>query len=143
MLMSNSLTDSKLSGSHGNSRSNFASNYWNIPEKFSTDGGSQVIGEDNQQWLKEWNIRHHLSSAYLSHSNSRAEVAVKAAKRLLQDCVSASGEINTDKFVRAMMSYCNTIHQDSRWFSAELYETIYQHSPLNMHGAQICIHHKN
>ena len=42
-----------------------------------------------------------------------------------------------------MMSYCNTIHQDSRWFSAELYETIYQHSPLNMHGAQICIHHKN
>ena len=53
---------------------------FNIPEEISTDGGPQMISEVVQGCLQRWDVRHRLSSAYYPHSNSRAELAVKAAK---------------------------------------------------------------
>ena len=59
-------------------------------------------------FLKKWGIRHRLSSAHYPQSNGRTEVAVKTAKRLLQENISRSGHLNTGKVSRAQLQYHNT-----------------------------------
>ena len=49
-----------------------------------------------------------MSSVVFPHSNCRAEVAVKTAKRLIRDNVGPQGSLNTDRFARALMQYHNT-----------------------------------
>ena len=64
-----------------------------VPIELSSDGGSEFIAKETQEFLKRWGVSHRLSSAYHPRSNGRAEVAVKSMKRLLQDNVGPSGEI--------------------------------------------------
>jgi hypothetical protein len=71
-------------------------------------------------WLRKWDVQHHPSSAYFPHSNSRAEIAVKSTKRMLQDCLTKSGDIDTDKFLRAVLQYRNTPHQDCKKSPAQM-----------------------
>ena len=73
-----------------------------------------------QQCLKDWDIKHHPSSAYFPHANSRAETAVKSSKRMLQDCVSRSGSIYNNKFMKAILQYRNTPCQDCRRSPAQM-----------------------
>ena len=53
-----------------------------------------------------------MSSSYYPHSNGRAEVAVKSAKRMLQDNVGPNGMINSDRVACAVLQYHNTPLQD-------------------------------
>jgi hypothetical protein len=53
---------------------------WNIAEHITTDGGLQMMCGEVQTWLRKWDVKHHPSSAYFPHSNSRAEIAVKSRK---------------------------------------------------------------
>ena len=46
-----------------------------------------------------------LSAAYNPHSNCRAEIAVKAGKRLLRDNVGYNGTLDTDKVMRAVLQF--------------------------------------
>jgi hypothetical protein len=55
-------------------------------------------------------VIHRPTSAYFPHSNSRAELAVKSTKRMLQDCMTRNGSIDNDKFLRAVLQYRNTPH---------------------------------
>ena len=73
-----------------------------------------------QKYMKDWDITHRPSSAYFPHSNNRAERAVKLSKRMLQDCVSRAGSIDNDKFVKAILQYRNTPHQDCRRSPAQM-----------------------
>jgi hypothetical protein len=66
------------------------------------------MSETTQQFLKTWGIRHRVSSVAFPHSNCRAELAVKTAKRLIRDNVGPQGSLDTDKFARALMQYRNT-----------------------------------
>ena len=65
-----------------------------------------------QKWMKDWDIVHRPSRAYFPHSNSRAKTPTKSSKRTIQDCVSRAGSIDNDKFVKAILQYQNTPHQD-------------------------------
>ena len=49
-----------------------------------------------------------MSSAYHPVSNGRAELAVKASKRLLMENVGSNGELNNDKMVQALLTQRNT-----------------------------------
>jgi hypothetical protein len=60
------------------------------------------------------------SSAYLPHSNCRAEIAVKSGKRLLRDNVGPGGNLDNDWFMTAVMQYRNTPMQDSRISPAQM-----------------------
>jgi hypothetical protein len=93
---------------------------FNIPEEIATDGGPQMTSSVFQQSLKAWGIRHRLSSAYLPHSNCRAEIAVKSGKRLLRDNVGPGGDLDTDRFMRAVLQYRNTPMQDSMRSPAQM-----------------------
>ena len=81
---------------------------FNIPEEIATDGGPQMTSSLFQQSLKAWGVRHRLSSSYLPHSNCRAEIAVKSGKRMLRDNVGPGGNLDTDRFMRAVIQYRNT-----------------------------------
>ena len=47
-------------------------------------------------------------TGYFAHSNSRAELGVKTGKHLLMGNMGPDGQVNTDKFFRAMLQYRNT-----------------------------------
>ena len=92
---------SNLSGAKGlisALRQNFTT--YGVPEELSSDGGPEFSAKETQDFLKRWNVRHRMLSAYMASSNGRAELAVKSTKRLLRDNVGPGGTLNTDKFVR-------------------------------------------
>ena len=79
-----------------------------IPVELASDGGPGFVASETQNFLKSWGISHRLSSVAYPHSNCRAEVGVKTAKRLITDNKDSSGDINIPKFQRAMLQYRNT-----------------------------------
>ena len=93
---------------------------FNIPEEIATDGGPQMSSTLFQQSLKAWEVPHRLSSSYLPHSNSRAEIAAKSGKMLLRDNVGPGGNLDNDRFMRAVIQCRNTPIQDSRRSPAQM-----------------------
>ena len=91
-----------------------------VPEEISSDGGPEFVAMETMDFLTRWGIRHRLSSAYLPQSNGRAEVAVKVAKRLLEDNTTADGTLNTDEMVRALLQHRNTPDRDCKLSPAEV-----------------------
>ena len=53
-----------------------------------------------------------MSSAYHPQSNGRAEVAVKATKRLMQANLGPTGALDSDRFLRALLQLRNTPDPD-------------------------------
>ena len=90
------------------------------PKELASDGATAFMSEITQQFLKTWGIRHRVSSVAFPHSNCRAEVAVKTAKRLIRDNVGPNGSLDTDKFARALMQYRNTPLQDINLSPAQI-----------------------
>ena len=58
--------------------------------------------------MLSFEIRHRKSSAYHAQSNGRAELAVKAAKRLLRYNTGSDGSLDTDRMVKALLIKRNT-----------------------------------
>lgn len=83
-----------------------------IPEELSSDGGPQFTSETTRTFLRQWGVHHRISSAHFHQSNGRAEVAVKAAKRIILDNMSPDGSLNNDLFLRAILQLRNTPSPD-------------------------------
>ena len=69
------------------------------------------MAENLLHWNQKTSAKDEVSyigSAYHALSNGRAEVAVKSIKRLLEDNIGPSGDLNTDKVVCALLQYRNT-----------------------------------
>jgi len=79
-----------------------------VPEELSSDGQSTYTSQVTKDFLKAWGVRHRLSSTYFAHSNTRAELGVKAMKRLIRGNTGPNGELNNDAFGRALLMYRNT-----------------------------------
>ena len=67
-----------------------------------------------QELMKNYGIRHRVSSAYNPHSNCRAEVGVKTIKRMLRDNIDADGDISNSRFLAAILQYKNTPDRDTK-----------------------------
>jgi hypothetical protein len=48
------------------------------------------------------------------------ELAVKSTKRMMQDCIARNGSLDNDKFLRAVLEYRNTPHQDCKKSPAQM-----------------------
>ena len=83
-----------------------------VPHELSSDGGPEFKSDMTARFLKDWDVSHRVSSAYYARSNGRAEVSVKAAKRLLRANITPSGSLDNDKFLRAMLQLRNTPDAD-------------------------------
>ena len=91
-----------------------------VPEEISSDGGKEFIASETNSFLRKWNVRHRLSSAYFPQSNGRAEVAVKKCKRLLMDNIGPNGSLNNDNFLRAILQVRNTPDPDCNISPAQI-----------------------
>ena len=86
---------------------------YGAPAELATDGGPPFASRSVQQFLKNWGVQWRCSSAYYPQSNGRAELAVKTAKHMLRDHITASGKLDTDAMARALLQYHNTPLQGS------------------------------
>ena len=91
-----------------------------VPDEISSDGGPEFTAEESKDFYRRWGTRHRLSSAYFPQSNGRAEVAVKSTKRLLEDNIGPSGDLNTDDVVCAHLQQRNTPDRDCALSPAEV-----------------------
>ena len=76
--------------------------------EISSEGGPEFKAGETKAFFNKWGIRHRLSSVSFPSSNSRAELAVKAAKRFLMDNISPSGSLDNDGIIRALLVHRNT-----------------------------------
>ena len=81
---------------------------YGVPREFASDGGSVFMANEFQTFLRKWGTAHRLSSAYYPQSNGRAELAVKAARRIIAECTHPSGSLDTDAASRALLQFRNT-----------------------------------
>ena len=79
-----------------------------VMEELATDGDTVYVSREAQDFFQRYDIRHRVSSSYFPHSNQRAETAVKAAKRMLQDNTGPGGSLDTDGFLTALLQHRNT-----------------------------------
>ena len=91
-----------------------------VPEEISSDGGPEFVAKESEDFFMRWGVRHRLSSAYHPQSNGRAEVAVKAMKRLLEVNIGVDGSLNNDNIVRALLQQRNTPDRICRLSPAEV-----------------------
>ena len=79
-----------------------------IPDDITTDGGPEFTASVTKKFLAEWGVHHRLCSVAYPHGNSRAEIGVKTVKRALASNTPDNGDLDTDRFQRAMLTYRNT-----------------------------------
>ena len=91
-----------------------------MPEEYASDDGLQFKAHKFANFLKTWGVYHRQSSAYFPHSNSRAELAVKTAKRCITENVDSMGNLNQDSYYRAVLQYRNTPLQDINLSPAQI-----------------------
>ena len=91
-----------------------------VPEEIATDGGPEFVALETKDFYKRWGVKHRLSSAYHPQSNGRAELAVKSVKRLLEENVSSTGDLNTDRVVCALLQFRNTPDRDCNLSPAQI-----------------------
>ena len=91
-----------------------------VPEELSSDGGPEFTASVTKDFLRRWGVSHRVSSAYNPQSNGRAEVAVKSAKRLLRSNTSSTGDLDRDRFLRAILQLRNTPDPDCGKSPAEI-----------------------
>jgi hypothetical protein len=73
-----------------------------IPDTVCTDGGPQFKWEF-QEFLKEFNINHRVSSPHYAQSNKAVEAAVKVAKNLIK-----KNGLQTKQLQLALLAYRST-----------------------------------
>ncbi len=79
-----------------------------VPSELCSDGGPPFQSGEYIAFLKAWGVKQRLSSAYYPQGNGRAELAVKAAKRILATNISASGKLNRDSAAGSILLQRNT-----------------------------------
>ena len=91
-----------------------------VPAEISSDSGPEFKSYETKCFLERWGVKHRISSAYFAQSNGRAELGVKASKRLLRENIDPDGSLNTDKMVKALLIKRNTPEPGCRLSPAEV-----------------------
>ncbi|MEL6804940.1 MAG: integrase, partial [Bacteroidota bacterium] len=78
------------------------------PLQVFSDGGLSFQAAEVKEFLLRWKVEHVTSSASYLQGNGRAELAVKTAKRILQENTGVGGNLNCDRVSAALLQYRNT-----------------------------------
>ena len=81
---------------------------YGAPEQFSSDSGPQINSTAFKEFLSRWGVKHRLSSVEYPQSNGRAELGIKAVKRIIYNNTPSNGSLDNDKAAKAIMQYPNT-----------------------------------
>ena len=82
--------------------------HFGICSTLSSDGASIFTSAEMTDFCRRWGVQQRISSSYFPTSNKRAEVGVKSSKRLIQDNIKPNGDLDTEKFSRALLIHRNT-----------------------------------
>ena len=93
---------------------------FNIPESITTDGGPHYTAEASKNFFRQYGIHHRLTSVGNPHANTRAELGVKSAKRMLRENIGPNGKLNTVRMSQAIMTHRNTPDETTGLSPAEL-----------------------
>ena len=85
-----------------------------VPESLMTDGGTTYMSGQLKKFLSGYGVAHRVSSVGFPHGNTRSEIAVKSAKRLLRSNINDRGDLDTVAITRAMLEHRNTPDRDIR-----------------------------
>ena len=88
--------------------------------EISSDGGPEFNVKGTQDFLRLWSVRHRACSLSFPQSNSRAEVAVKTAKRLLVSNIGPTDSLHYDRFLPAILQLRNTPDPDCNLSHAQI-----------------------
>ena len=91
-----------------------------IAETVCSDGAAVFTANEVSQFFETWGIRHRISSAYYAESNKRAELGVKAAKRLIRNNIGVKGSLQTNQFAQALLSQRNAPDPHTKVSPAEI-----------------------
>ena len=67
-----------------------------------------MVSHATKEFFRCWRVKHRASSAYFPHSNTSTELGMKAMKKLHRENTGPKGQVDIDKFTRAMLAYRNT-----------------------------------
>ena len=67
-----------------------------VAEKLCTDGAAVFTSKEITDFCSLWGIEQRISSAYHAVSNTRAELGVKSAKRMIRDHTGPNGSLETN-----------------------------------------------
>ncbi|XP_064100749.1 uncharacterized protein LOC135211366 [Macrobrachium nipponense] len=81
---------------------------WLEVAHFPCGATSNKISNHLRSYFSRWGVKVRLSSPQYPQSNSRAEAAVKPAKRLLRENTSKGGVLESDNTALAILQYLNT-----------------------------------
>ena len=81
---------------------------YGVPEELASDGGPKFEATLTKEFLQSWGVHHRLSSVAFPHSNYRAEVGVKSAKRIITNNTGPNSCLDIDTVQRAILLYRNT-----------------------------------
>ena len=91
-----------------------------VPDEIASDGGSQYTSGRYKMLTKRYGIHNRVSSVAFPHSNQKAEGTVKNMKRLIRENTMASGKLDTDKFLAAILMFRNTPDRDTHMSPAQV-----------------------
>ena len=84
-----------------------------VPDSVTSDGGPEFKSDKFKSCLRQYGVQHRLTSVGFAHANTRAELAVKTAKRMLRDNMSPTGGLDNVAVTRAVLQYRNTPDRDT------------------------------
>merc|ERR1712237_17030 len=108
---SNWLSVGKFAKDDSKSVISFLKSYfarYGIAKELTTDGQTTLCSAEMEDFLTRWGVKHRISSAYHPLANKRAEVAVKQVKRLVEGNLGSRGQLDTERFARALLEHRNT-----------------------------------
>ena len=81
---------------------------YRAPKELSSDGRPPLLSSMFTQFLKDWTVKHRLSSVAYPQSNGWVKLAVKMAKRIIIGNMGAQGSLDNNRVARALLQYQNT-----------------------------------
>ena len=87
---------------------------YGIADELSSDGGPEFVAHTTRSFLSNWSVHHRLSPVAFSHSSCKAGVGVKTIKQIITNNVGSGGNLNVDKFQKAILQYWNTPDKDTK-----------------------------
>ena len=81
---------------------------YGVCEEICADGGPQFISGDFKVFLENWGCQTSSFVSRLPQSNRRAELGVKASKRIIAQNTAKNGSLDTDRAAKETLQYRNT-----------------------------------